>query len=129
MRAAVTAFTLIELLVVLLIAALLLTLALPAYQEHQRKGRRTEVAGLLLENAQQLERQRALQGAYTAVAGLHQQSPRKGKALFQIALEFDQHSYRLSARAVAGGLMQDDPCNYYQLDHLGQRLPADARCW
>ena len=35
----------------------------------------------------------------------------------------------LVARAVPGGIMARDVCAEYSLDQVGQRTPADSRCW
>ena len=55
-------FTLIELLVALVIVGILSAIAYPSYVEHVRKVHRAEVTGLLLQNAQRMERHFAPQG-------------------------------------------------------------------
>lgn len=57
-------FTLIELMIVVALAALLLTIALPMYQESTRKGRRAEAVAALTQLSQAQERYRANNTAY-----------------------------------------------------------------
>ncbi|MFO1220486.1 MAG: type IV pilin protein [Burkholderiaceae bacterium] len=59
-------FTLIELMIVVAVATLLLTIALPAYQESTRKARRAEAVAGLTQLAQAQERHRANNPNYAA---------------------------------------------------------------
>jgi type IV pilus assembly protein PilE len=59
-------FTLIELMIVVALAALLLTIALPMYQESTRKGRRAEAVAALTQLSQAQERHRANNTGYAA---------------------------------------------------------------
>jgi type IV pilus assembly protein PilE len=124
-------FTLIELLVAVVIVGILSAVAYPSYLEHVRKAHRTEVTGLLLQNAHRLERHFARQGNYAVgvVEGLQQQSPANGRAVYRLSLTRDQQAYELRAVAVAGGPMAGDACASYSLNQVGQRTPADSRCW
>lgn len=124
-------FTLIEVLVVLVIVGILCAVAYPSYLEHVRKAHRAEVTGLLLQNAHRLERHFARQGSYAqgVVAGLEQQSPANGAAVYRLSLTREEQGYLLRAIAVAGGPMTGDACASYSLDQVGQRTPADVLCW
>ena len=57
-------FTLIELMVVVAIIAIIAAVALPSYQEHVAKTRRSEAGSALLEGAQALERYFSANGRY-----------------------------------------------------------------
>ena len=124
-------FSLIEIMLVVVIIAILAGIALPAYQEHVRQARRAEVAGILLENAQRLERHYVRHGGYDAgtVPQLALQSPPSGTPLYILHAALSAESFTLTATAVPGGLMAGDPCASYSLDQINQRTPADSRCW
>ncbi|GGE48004.1 pilus biosynthesis protein [Halopseudomonas oceani] len=127
----VRGFSLIELLIALVIASLLASVAYPSYLAHVRKAQRVEVSGLLLENAQRLERHYALAGRYDqgVVGNLHQQSPAQGRAVYQLAVQRQSQQFVLTAKALVGSAMEGDVCAFYSLNQLGQRTPADERCW
>lgn len=63
-------FTLIEMLVALAVAAILLALALPSFQESIRKGRRADAVAALARIQQAQERYRANQSTYGALSDL-----------------------------------------------------------
>lgn len=123
-------FTLIELMIAVAVVGILAAIAYPAYQEQVRQTRRTEVASLLLENAQLLERHFTRNGAYDAGAvALATQSPVNGPALYTITVVRGSNTYTLTATAASGGIMGGDACAIYTFNQLGQRTPADAKCW
>ncbi|MFA5677413.1 MAG: type IV pilin protein [Pseudomonas sp.] len=124
-------FTLIELMLVLVMIGILAAIALPSYQEHVRQTRRAEVATVLLDNAQLLERHYARHGGYDAatLTGLATQSPVSGAAIYQVVATLAAESFTLTATAVPGGIMAGDVCATYTLNQVNQRTPADTRCW
>lgn len=123
-------FTLIELMLVVVIVGVLAAIAYPSYQEQVRQTRRAEVTAVLLENAQRLERHFTRHGSYAeGSAVLVSQSPAAGQAVFVITSTLDADTYLLSARALAGGVMAGDACVHYSLNQVGQRTPADIKCW
>lgn len=123
-------FTLIEVMLVVVVIGILAGIALPGYQEHVRQARRAEVATVLLENAQLLERHYARHGGYdVGTAGLASQSPVSGPAVYQIVATLVAESFTLTATAVPGGIMAGDVCAVYTLNQVNQRAPADSRCW
>ncbi|MGH8133295.1 MAG: type IV pilin protein [Steroidobacteraceae bacterium] len=65
-RAGAAGFTLTELMVVVVIAALLLSIAVPSYQSYVRKSRRTEARSALLDLAGREERFFSTNNAYSA---------------------------------------------------------------
>jgi type IV pilus assembly protein PilE len=60
-----TGFTLVELMVVILVAAILLSIAVPTYQSQVRKARRTDAKTVLLDLAAREEKYLSLSNAYT----------------------------------------------------------------
>ncbi|GGD11434.1 type IV pilin protein [Halopseudomonas salina] len=123
-------FTLIELMIAVAVVGILAAIAYPSYQEQVRQTRRAEVASALLENAQLLERHFTRHGAYdTGAVVLATQSPTSGAAIYTIAAVRGADTYTLTAAAVSGGLMAGDTCAIYTFNQVGQRTPADARCW
>ena len=124
-------FTLIELMVVVVVIGILSAIAYPSYQEHVRQARRAEVATVLLENAQLLERHYTRQGADDEgpPAALASQSPATGPAVYQIVASLAAESFTLTATAVAGGIMAGDVCATVTLNQVNQRLPDDSKCW
>ncbi|MFO7704884.1 MAG: type IV pilin protein [Halopseudomonas sp.] len=123
-------FTLIELMLVVALVGILAAIAYPSYQEQVRQTRRAEVASVLLENAQLLERHFTRHGSYTAgAAALVGQSPAAGQAVFVISSALAADTYLLTARAVPGGILAGDACAHYSLDQVGQRTPAELKCW
>ncbi|WP_373185378.1 type IV pilin protein [Halopseudomonas sp.] len=123
-------FTLIELIIVVAIIAILAAIAYPSYQEQVRQARRAEVTGVLLENAQLLERHFTRHGAYdTGALVLATQSPASGTAVYRVAVVRGLDTYTLTATAASGGVMAGDTCASYTFNQTGQRTPADARCW
>ncbi|TVP89742.1 MAG: type IV pilin protein [Pseudomonadaceae bacterium] len=124
-------FTLIEVMVVVAIVGILAAIAYPAYTEYVKKTRRAEVSSILLENAHLLERHYTRNGAYDdgTVNGLVTQSPADGAAVFTIMVTREEETFELEATAVAGSIMAGDVCATYTLNQLGQRTPAEAKCW
>ncbi|SDR71107.1 type IV pilus assembly protein PilE [Halopseudomonas litoralis] len=124
-------FTLIEVMIVMVIIGILAAIALPSYQEHVRQTRRAEVSALLLENAQLLERHYTRNGGYDSgtVNGLINQSPSNGAAIFTIIPTLTPESFILTATAASGSIMAGDVCATYTLNQVGQRTPADTKCW
>jgi type IV pilus assembly protein PilE len=137
-------FTLIELMIVVAIAALLLTVAVPSYQDSVRKGRRAEAVAALTRLQQAQERHRANNPQYaTAFAAL---TPTPPSATEQYNLVIDSANaggYTITANAKAGSpQFGDERCrglriraaagalNYESLDAAGALDTTNAnRCW
>src|SRR3954466_15994752 len=61
-------FTLIELMVTLVVAAILISIAVPSYQTQVRKSRRTEARNAVMDLAAREERYYSVNNAYTDAA-------------------------------------------------------------
>jgi type IV pilus assembly protein PilE len=128
-------FTLIELMVVVGIVAVLVTLALPGYQETIDRVRRAQAQSQLLEASQFLERHYVAQATYANAvlpAGLQFSPPGSdaNTARYRIALVADAVSYTLTAARQGDA----DRCGNLTLRHTGQRgvTARNARvenCW
>ncbi|HGY9626954.1 type IV pilin protein [Pseudomonas juntendi] len=112
--------SLIELLIVVAVSGILAAIAYPSYSDQLRRAARSEVVGLLQDAALRLERHRARTGQY---AGSDPQLPPlpAGTRYYSVQVQRDDDSFRLLARRQPDGLMADDHCGDYQLDHAGAR--------
>lgn len=130
-------FTLMELLIVVAVIGILAAVGYPNYTEYVKKTRRSEVAALLIEEAQRLERFYSKTGQYTDFIGPpareHQVS--QGNAFYAVTAQRTQHAFVLTATASAA-LMQGDKCGRFVLENTGRRdnvgTSADAsvlQCW
>jgi type IV pilus assembly protein PilE len=123
-------FTLIELMIAVAVVGILAAIAYPAYQEQVRQTRRAEVTTVLLENAQLLERHFTRTGAYdTGTVSLAMQSPVSGTAVYTLVAVRGPATYTLTATAAQSGIMARDTCASYTFNQVGQRTPADTKCW
>jgi type IV pilus assembly protein PilE len=133
-------FSLVEVLVVLVLAAILLALALPAYREQVARGQRAAAQAALLEDAQSMQRFYSANNTYEGAVDANlatTRSPRDGGAaaysLSVTATRPTQTTWLLVATPV--GPMADDRCGQFTLDETGRKgvlngtgVTADA-CW
>ena len=131
-RQTVYGVTLIEILVVVALVALLLGLAVPAYQQYLQRGHRVEAARALYTVAACQERVRARRGRYDTT---------------HCGGDADTEHYRVTitppgqtsvafytAIAVPKNPTEEDPCGSLALDQAGaRRISGDpartAACW
>ena len=150
-------FTLIEVLVVMAVLAVLAAIAWPGYASYIARSKRAAARAVLLEAAQFMERQYALQSTYAlpasgaasgtatsgslpdwlAVAPAGAGSAAGQAALYTVSVSGPQGSgspdgqgYRLTARPVAA----DPDCGDLTLEHTGERGRSAGRmtvaeCW
>ncbi|MDH0747928.1 prepilin-type N-terminal cleavage/methylation domain-containing protein [Pseudomonas sp. GD03842] len=131
-------FTLVELLIAIAVAAILASIAYPAYSEHVRKVRRAEIAALLIDEAHRLERFYSKAGQYSDSQGppVRQHEVSEGNAFYVIEAERSQRAFSLTALPRAGTSMSGDRCGGFVIDHTGRRdnqgMAGDASvewCW
>jgi type IV pilus assembly protein PilE len=132
MRRSNRGFTLIEIMIVIAIIGIVMTIAAPSLTEYVKKGRRTEVAGLLSEQAQILERFYSKNNVYTGITGLS-----TGNDFYTITptLLTDQ-AFLLTATRKTGTAMATDKCGDFTLTNTGVRNMVNATaglttkdCW
>lgn len=124
-------FTLVELLVALLITAVLLTLAIPTYREHQVRVERTQ-ALQTLNAARQCAAAQTLQGG--PAPGGHCTPVATSHYRYLLVTTSNDRERRFEWRAEPRGVQMADACGTLVLDHLGgKRVLGAARssqaCW
>lgn len=126
--------SLIELLIVVAVVGILASIAYPSYRDTVKKAARNEIAGLLFDSAQQLERHRARTGQYADTDAVTTPLP-SGTGHYSLHASRDVEGFSLLARRRIGGLMGGDACGDFTLDHQGVRGNPQAGagvgggCW
>lgn len=123
-------FTLIELLIALAIIATLAAVIYPGYAAHVKKAYRTEIVGLLTEQAQHLERYYVRNGTFIDASGVS-----TGNDRYRITVMLNPQDFTLTATPFADA-MRGDPCGEFSLTNTGTRAnpgaaPGTTRqeCW
>ncbi|WP_448111616.1 type IV pilin protein [Pseudomonas lini] len=131
MRRSNRGFTLIEIMIVIAIIGIIITIGYPSLTEYVKKGHRTEVAGLLSEQAQILERFYSKNNVYTNATGLS-----AGNDSYTITPTLTDQTFLLTATRKAGSSMASDKCGDFTLTNTGVRSMVNATsglttkdCW
>lgn len=131
MRKSNRGFTLIEIMIVIAIIGIVITIGYPSLTEYMKKGRRAEIAGLLSEQAQILERHYSKTNVYTNATGLS-----AGNDFYTINLTPTEQSFTLTALRRSGSSMATDKCGDFTIDNTGKRGNINAAagvttkdCW
>lgn len=128
-RSGCAAFTLVELLVTLALVAILLGIAIPAYQDHIRHAGRVEAQKSLVELAQYLERYYTSHGSYAGAALPFEVSPRGGAVRYRLGFASEPEPASFTLMAQPQGSMAGDSCGTLTLASSGLRGAAGERCW
>ena len=130
MRRSNRGFTLIEIMIVIAIIGIVITIGYPSLTEYVKKGRRAEVAGMLSEQAQILERFYSKSNVYTGVTGLS-----TGNDYYTITPTVTDQTFLLTATRKAGS-MATDKCGDFTINNTGVRSMVGAKtglttkdCW
>ncbi|TPG74917.1 type IV pilin protein [Pseudomonas arsenicoxydans] len=131
MRRSNRGFTLIEIMIVIAIIGIVMTIAAPSFTEYLKKGRRSEIAGVLSEQAQILERFYTKSNVYTGATGLS-----VGNDYYTITPTITDQTFLLTAVRKTGSSMATDKCGDFTLTNTGVRNMVNATagltakdCW
>ncbi|RON21363.1 pilus assembly protein [Pseudomonas brassicacearum] len=131
MRRSNRGFTLIEIMIVIAIIGIVMTIAAPSFTEYLKKGRRSEIAGVLSEQAQILERFYTKSNVYTGATGLS-----AGNDYYTITPTITDQTFLLTAVRKTGSSMATDKCGDFTLTNTGVRSMVNATagltakdCW
>lgn len=129
--------TLLELMVVVMVVAILLRLALPAYEQYVLRGHRSQARATLLLVGQWLERAATAQGSYPAASQVPADLLRVEGGRYSVTVVTTTTGFTLTATPV--GRQTIDTCGTFRVDHTGARsqiavpgqpAPAGAdECW
>lgn len=127
-KSGLSGFTLIETVIVLVILAVLVSIAYPAYVDQVRKSRRADAESSLLQSAQLLERCFTRFNTYNH-ASCPDPSGASADGYYQISVVREEFTYTLTATPQAD--QAKDDCGTYTIDHLGNKTPVpdSNRCW
>lgn len=136
MKTASKGFTLIELMIVVAIVGVIVAIAYPSYMNYVRKSHRAEIAQLLVEAAQGMERYYSLAGQYTAKEGVTDYVLPKGNAWYNVGINREPQSFTITATPVNNTMMASDVCGSFTIDQTGRRNNptltggvTTAYCW
>jgi len=127
-------FSLVELMIVVAIAAIIASIAYPAYQEQMQKTRRADAKAALMDAASKMERFYTQFGRYTATianAGIVATSP---QAYYQIQTTLMAAPFQtFDLEALGQGVQNNDRCGTLRIDEIQTKfnsagLPQD-QCW
>lgn len=121
-------FTLIELVIALGIMAILVSIAVPSYQQQSMRAARTEAIDTILREASEQERQYTMTGAYQAKGNYRTASD---KYRIRTFVDNGGQGFRIRAIPLAG--QASDDCSWLQINQQGvkrSRVAAQSgECW
>lgn len=138
-------FTLVELMIVLVIAAILMSVAIPAYQSQIRKSRRTDAKTALLDLAAREQRYFSVQNSFTSsfvdlgyATGAPPTSVTVGSGYYNVTVTTavtTPPGFLLTATAT-GVQTSDTSCNSFTVDNTGLQKAYNSggtdnttNCW
>ncbi len=126
-------FTLLELMIVVAIVAILGSIALPAYQDSLRKGRRADAMTSLLQIQMQQEKWRANNPTYnSALSGLGWSGTDSLEGYYTVAISASSAiTFTATATPKSGGPQSGDSCGTFTITSNGPDISTTAKkkCW
>ncbi|MBA1229954.1 type IV pilin protein [Pseudomonas viridiflava] len=131
MQATSKGFTLIELMIVVAIVGILAAVAYPSYTEYVKRSHRAEIASLLSEQTQALERFYSRNRTYMNAPGLS-----AGNSFYTIAIAPTATDFTLTATPIGTSMMNGDKCGNFVIKSTGEYSNTGASsgvtrkdCW
>lgn len=128
-------FTLIELMIAVAVIGILVAVAYPSYMNYVRKSHRAEIAQLLVESAQILERHYSRANRYSNTDVIITPSP-TGNAWYNLVVIRNEQDFSITATPVNNTMMANDVCGKFIIDQTGSRRndgmaagTTSAFCW
>jgi len=125
-------FTLIELAIAVAVVGILLAIAVPSYQEHVIRTRRSEGQALLMEVAARLERCYTRHAAYDHADCAAAATATSEGGWYEVTADpLTASAYTLHAEPQRAQAADDAGCGTLTLTHVGQRgrSGSAASCW
>lgn len=121
-------FTLVELVIVVAIIALLVAIAVPAYNDQVRRSRRAAAQGILTEVAQCMERFNTANGTY--VGGDARCRPAVSPYYNYVINIADRNTYTVTAAPDSAHGQTLDACGTLGVNQAGQKSHTSGTdCW
>jgi type IV pilus assembly protein PilE len=141
-------FTLVELMVTIVVASILISIAVPAYQSQVRKSRRTEARTAVMDLATREERYYSVNNDYTNSAlqlgygtvDVQIKDLTVGNGYYQVTVDNaiakplatppQRAGFTITAKPF-GSQLQDAPCQTFVVDQNGTQTstPSATDCW
>lgn len=124
-------FTLIELMIAVVVMGILVSIAVPAYNDQVRKTRRAQAKADIQEITQIMERFYTVNNTYVGytIPAALANSPRDGTPLYAISLTAAATANAYTLQAVPSGDQVYDKCGNLGINQSGARTPTTAGCW
>ncbi|WP_419421281.1 type IV pilin protein (plasmid) [Legionella sp. D16C41] len=124
------AFTLVEILIVIVIIGILVTIALPSYQNYLLRARRADAWSALTQDQTILERCYAQNFSYNGTCGNLPAYPHNSaQGFYSITLSnLSASTYTLTATAISTQA-KDTACATLTLDQANQKSGTSSSCW